>query len=246
MAESRPGVVESLVMISGILNSDPALVAVSFGWVVFVIAVGEGTRRLAHLPPDVTRKVIHIGVAAWALPTALLFSSTWWAALMPALFVGLNAISYRLRLMEVIEEEGRGSPGTIYFPLSFAVLILVLWPRDAAQAVPAGRAAMVAGIYAMGFGDAAASVLGRRYGRRRYRVGGVTKSWEGTAVMFGVSFVAILLGTWPLLGQLAWGAALGAAAVAAAAEAPAGHGLDNLSVPLLGAAAFYLIRGIAG
>ncbi len=226
-------------MIPAFLQSDPALVAVSFVWVVFVIAIGEGTRRLAHLPPDVTRKVIHVGVAAWALPTALLFDSPWWAALMPAIFVGLNALSYRLRLMEVIEEEGRGSPGTIYFPLSFTLLILVFWPAG-------GRAAMVAGLYAMGFGDAAASVLGRRYGRHRFRIGGATKSWEGTGIMFAVSFAAILLGTLPLVDGPAWGAALGAAAVAAAAEAPAGHGLDNLTVPLTGAAAFFVLRGIGG
>ena len=224
-------------MISWVLDHDPALVALSFAWIVFVIVVGEGTRRLAKLPPDVTRKVIHVGVAAWALPTALWFRSPWWAAATPLVFVGLNALSYKLRLMESIEEEGRGSPGTIYFPLSFAALILLLWPLG-------GRAAMVAGLYAMGFGDAAASVLGRRYGRRRYRLGRVVKSWEGTAVMFLFSFVAILLGVWPILWRAAWIPALGAAAVAAAAEAPAGKGLDNITVPFAAAFAFFALQGL--
>lgn len=217
------------------LHHDPALVGLSFAWIALMIAVGEGARRLGG-SPDLTRKIIHVGVGFWALPTALLFTSPWWAALCPAVFVGLNFISYKFRLMEVIEEEGEGSPGTIYFPLVFAGLIVLLWPWGA-------RAAMVAGLFAMAFGDAAASVIGRRWGRRRYRVAGGHKSYEGTAAMFAFSWTAILLGTYPLLFSWAWGPATVAAAAATVAEAPAGRGLDNLTVPVAGAAAFWLAQG---
>ena len=224
-------------MISRVLGSDPALVALSFAWIFAVIVVGEGMRRLAKLPPDVTRKVIHVGVGLWALPTALLFRSPWWAAACPLVFVGLNAISYRFRLMEVIEEDGKGTPGTIYFPLSFAVLILVLWPFGA-------RAASVAGLYAMALGDAAASVIGRRYGKHTYAAAGGRKSWEGSAAMFGFSFAGILLGTYPLLWSPAVVPALGAAAAATLAEAPVGRGRDNLTGPAAGALAFWALQGL--
>jgi len=225
-------------MIEQAWQTDRGLVVLSFAWIAFVILVGEAIRRGFRLPPDVLRKIVHVGVAAWALPTALLFESPWWAALTPAVFIVLNAISYRFRLMDVIEDEGRGSPGTIYFPFSFALLIVALWPVG-------GRAAMVAGLFAMGFGDAAASVFGRRLGRHRYRIAGAQKSWEGTGIMFGVSAAAILLGVYPLLGRWAPGAALAAAAAGAAAEAPAGRGLDNLSVPLTAALVFYAVeRGL--
>ena len=217
---------------------DPWLVVLSFLWILFVIALGEAARRLGSFSPDVTRKVVHVGVGFWALPTALWFDSPWWAAACPLTFVLLNAISYRHRLMAVIEDEGRGSPGTIYFPLVYAGLILLLWPLG-------GRAASVAGLYAMGFGDAAASVVGRRWGRRRYTIGGTTKSWEGTAALAAVSFVAILLGTWAAgLDRPAWIASLGASLVAAAAEAPVGRGLDNLTVPLAAALTFWGLERI--
>ncbi len=226
-------------MTGTLLGDDRALVGLSFLWIGVVIVVGEGTRRVFRLPPEVTRKVVHVGVGFWALPTALYFRSTWLAALCPLVFVFLNALSYRFRLMEVIEEEGRGSPGTIYFPLSFAALILLLWPFGA-------RAAMVAGLFAMGFGDAAASVVGRRFGRRRYRTAAGSKSGEGSAAMFAFSFAAILLGTYPLLWRWMWGPALGAAAAATLAEAPAGRGLDNLTVPAAGALVFLALQRIAG
>lgn len=226
-------------MVSRILDSDPLLAGVSFLWIIFVIGVGESFRRFGRYPPDLTRKIIHVGVGAWALPTALLFDSPLWAALCPAVFILLNTLSYRFRLMDVIEEEGSGTPGTIYFPISFVALILVLWPME-------GRAASVAGLYAMAFGDASASVLGRRWGRHPYRVAGSEKTWEGTAAMLVVSFLFVLVGTWPLLDHPAWLAAAGAAVVAAAVEAPAGRGLDNLTVPILAGGAFFLLRGLFG
>jgi len=224
-------------MIAHWLDSDPILTGLSFAWILAVIVVGEVARRAVGASPDLTRKIIHVGVAGWALPTALLFRSAWWAALCPLVFVVLNAISYRLRLMAVIEEEGEGSPGTIYFPISFAALILILWPMG-------GRAAMVAGLYAMGFGDAAASVVGRRWGRHPLRLGGARKSREGTLVMGVVSMAAILFGTFPLLGYWAWIPALGSAAAATLAEAVAGRGLDNLTVPFAGALSFWGLEAL--
>jgi uncharacterized protein (TIGR00297 family) len=212
---------------------DPWLVVLSFLWICLVIAVGEAARRLGPMAPHATRKLVHMGVAFWALPTALWFDSPWWAAACPLTFVLLNALSYRHRLMAVIEEEGRGSPGTIYFPLVFAGLILLLWPLG-------GRAASVAGLYAMGFGDAAASIVGRSWGRHRYTIGGATKTWEGTVAVAVVSFVAIFLGTWAIgLDRPAWIASAGAALVAAVAEAPVGGGLDNVTVPIAAALTFW-------
>jgi dolichol kinase len=217
---------------------DPALVVLSFLWIFAMVLVGETTRRLGGWPPAVTRKVIHVGVGFWALPTALWFDSPGWAIVCPAIFVILNAISYRYRLMAVIEEDGRGSPGTIYFPLIFAVLILALWPVGQ-------RAASVAGLFALGFGDAAASMIGRRWGRHRYTLGrGVSKSWEGSLAMLAVSFPVILWATWACgLDRPPWIPSLGAALAGAAAEAPAGRGLDNLTVPVAAALTFWGLRG---
>lgn len=213
--------------------SDPLLVLVSFLWIAAVIGAGELARRLGGYSPDLTRKIIHVGVGFWALPTALWFDSPWWAALCPATFIVLNTISYRYRLMAVIEEDGRGSPGTIYFPLVFAGLILLLWPLGA-------RAASVAGLYAMGFGDAAASVVGRRWGRHSFRLGSATKSLEGSAAMFVVSFAAIALGTAALGAERGvWIPSLGSALAGTLAEAPAGRGLDNLTVPLTAALVYW-------
>ena len=218
---------------------DEYLVIASFVWIALVIVIGESTRRLSGASPELTRKIVHVGVGIWALPTALYFNSPVWAALCPLTFVVLNALSYYYRLMPVIEVEGRGSPGTIYFPLVFAGLILVLWPMGA-------RAASVAGLYAMGFGDAAASVVGQRWGRHRYRIGKVEKSWEGSMALFIAAFLAIYLATQILMPHRStWLPSLGAALAAALAEAPAGHGLDNLTVPITAAFVYLGLESLA-
>ncbi len=227
-------------MIHRILGNDPALVALTFTYIFAVTGVTELLRRGLSLPSHVSRKMVHMLVAAWALPTALFFQDPGWAALAPAVFIGLNALSYRFRIVKTFEEEGAGSPGTIYFAVSFTALILLFWPLDS------GRAACVAGMFAMGFGDATASLVGRGAGKRLLPGTRGTKTVEGTVAMAMVSFLTIGVGTVPLLGGTAWGAAAVAAGVGAAVEAPSTRGLDNILVPLASAGAFLGMLRLSG
>jgi dolichol kinase len=62
--------------------------------------------------------------------------------------------------------------------------------------------------------------------------------------MFAFSFAGILIGTLPLVDRPALLPALGAAVAATLAEAPAGNGKDNLTVPAAGALAFWALQGL--
>jgi dolichol kinase len=136
--------------------------------------------------------------------------------------------------METGEKENLG---TIYFPISFAALVWLLWDRPAL---------MVASLMPMTWGDALAAVVGRRVGRRRYTVAGSTRSLEGSSVMFFAGWVATLV---PLLllatGNVSPAAAVGAAAVtalgAALVEAASPWGIDNLTVPAASALILVLV-----
>lgn len=104
-------------------------------------------------------------------------------------------------------------------------------------------------------GDAAASLVGQRWGKHRYRVFGHARSWEGTATMGIASLLAV--GTtlfavpgsvlsptsvaWPVWETVAIAAC--GTAVATAAEALSPAGTDNLSVPLLSGLAMYVVEG---
>ena len=50
---------------------------------------------------------------------------------------------------------------------------------------------VLASVYAWGFGDAAAALIGKKYGK--HKILGGKKSWEGSLAMFAVSFVSVFV-----------------------------------------------------
>ena len=88
----------------------------------------------------------------------------------------------------------------------------------------------------MSYGDGLASLLGIRYGRRKYRVFGETRSYVGSCAMFVFTFVlmivALLFYQIPLSLQTVLFLA-GISLVASIVEGLTPKGLDNLSVPFV-------------
>lgn len=209
--------------------TDPLALVVSYIYVVLVIAAGEGLRRFAGYSPDFTRKFIHVGVGMWAVGTVLLFQRWQWAVIPPLTFVLVNYVSYRRQAIAAMDAVEGETLGTVYFPISFAVLIPLLWNT---------RVLFVAALMPMTWGDAFASILGQRFGRHRYTVFGHTKSWEGSLAMFAFSFVAVgaALAGFGESGGPAVAAAVATAVAATLAEAISPWGIDNLLVPLASAA----------
>lgn len=109
---------------------------------------------------------------------------------------------------------------------------------------PTRDASMVAGVICVGLGDAAASLIGRRYGHRKWLWGG-GKSLEGSvafafAVWMGLTFASVWLrvGGWKVadepLGVLASGRnSLVCASLASVTEAVLTGGNDNVIVPVV-------------
>jgi phytol kinase len=212
------------------LNDGLAL-ALSFVWVAAVVAVAEGLRRRGRISFGLSRKIIHIGIGSWILPTVLLFHSRWLAAAPPALFILVNALSLRFRWTKSMDAEAGSNAGTVWFPLSFTVLILGLW------GVEGGKAAACAGLLALAWGDAAAAVIGQRWGRHRYRAGDGWRSLEGSAAMLVFSSLGIAVSGAAMastIGSHPYG--VGRVAVGAVAatilEAAGRRGTDNFLVPV--------------
>jgi phytol kinase len=190
-----------------------------------MIGVAEGLRKWRGYSVDFTRKFIHIGVGMWAYGTVLLFETRTFAIIPPLAFVAINAFSYWRGTFKAMETGQRGNLGTIYFPLSFAVIVWLLWER---------RPLVVASLMPMTWGDALAAVVGRPLGRRRYTVLGSIRSLEGSAVMFLAAWVATFVPL-VLFAAVSPVAALWVSAVtalgAAVIEAVSPWGIDNLTVP---------------
>jgi phytol kinase len=217
------------------MGQDWLALLISYIYVFAVIGVGEGLRKWRGYSTEFTRKLIHVGVGMWSLGTVLLFEHWYFAIIPPLSFVLLNYISYRHELFKSVELGEKGNLGTVYFPISFSIILCLFWSRPNL---------LVASLMPMTWGDALAAILGRRYGQRKYSVLGSTRSVEGSLAMFFFSWLSTFLALL-FLPPLAWQASLlhslALAVFATLVEALSPWHIDNLTVPLLSAALLYLM-----
>ncbi len=224
-------------------NSDFIGLAASYAYATGLLVVGEALRKLFGIQPDITRKLIHVGAGMWVFGVLVLFNR-WEIGILPfATFIVLNYLFYRYRVLSAMDTSD-SSPGTVYFAISVTLLFGLLWRPDG----PVDRAPIAtAGVMAMTWGDALAALIGKRFGRHRYKVGQSERSWEGSVTMFVAStaamFLVLLLLPGSSLSPLATSSGAGwtlftalvGATFATLAEAVSPHGMDNLSVPLVAA-----------
>lgn len=230
MSNDVLGLILSYVYASSLLVVSEVLVR-KFGWKQFV-----------------TRKLVHIGAGMWVWGI-LYFFDTWYMGIIPfATFIVLNYIIYKFQILQGVDEED-SSPGTVYFAFSITALFLIFW-----RTAPASDMVFVAAgaVMAMTWGDGLASLIGKTWGRHTYTFFKHTRTLEGSAAMFGASFISLYLTlaflpgsalspySVPMDASFLLPAAFVAAFAGTAAEAVSPAGTDNLSVPLLVAAVLWL------
>lgn len=234
--------------------SDLICLIASYAYATALLVIATLLRRLFHLPAPLTRKLIHMAAGMWVFGV-LALCDRWLIGMIPfATFIPLNYLFYRTRLIDAMDSAD-SSPGTVYFAISVTLLFGLFWrPDDPVDNVPIA----VAGVMAMTWGDALAALVGQKYGRHRYKVGGSERSWEGSVMMFLTSLVAMFGVLWllpgsslsPLAAPIELGAAfllaLGGAMGATLVEAVSPHGMDNLGVPLVAAGIVFLMLSVFG
>jgi phytol kinase len=209
---------------------------ISFAYVALVFGINEAAHRRGGVESIVTRRLVHAGVGTWILPTLFLFETWRWAVVLPIVSLAVNAVTHKRRTFRSIAGDDPKNYGPLFFAAAFIILIPIFWEADM-------KFAAGAGILCMAWGDPLAAVYGRAFGRRRFTVMGSTRSLEGSAVMFCVSFGAAAFAIY-LLGDFSGSAilflAVTAAAVAALVEAVSFWGADDLTVPVAVSAAVLL------
>jgi len=180
---------------------------------------------------EYSRKMLHVGMGLLLCPLPWLFDRPWPVVLLCGVYVGLLVARRFLVALDnhvgsVIDGVGRRSVGEFLFPIAVAI-VFVLARGD--------RSAFVASMLVLTLADAAAAVVGRRYGLCHYASPGGCKSVEGSLAFATVAFASTHL-TLLLLG----GAgrvecvliALIVALVTMMAEALVTGGWDNLVLPI--------------
>ena len=180
---------------------------------------------------EVGRKAVHVSMMV--LPLWIYFAPPPWSARGPVLaFLALLSVDVLRLGSPAVHRWFEVRIGAYLRPDEHRGLIRMHWLSGAAAllAMAAPPAVAALAMADLVFGDAAAALVGRRWGRRRR--GG--KSLEGSAACFAVCVAAGLL-----ILPGAWAAVLVSALVATGIEAAPLPVDDNLAVPL-GAAAVLL------
>ncbi len=226
------------------------------GEILVYFAICATSALVAHallpIPSEVFRKILHL-ILLGSLAVWVLEFSTWWLSALSAVVFALAvypllSLAEHLKGYSALLTERKGGEIKHSLLLVFTMYALVAcicwgWLGDKLLAL--------ASIYAWGFGDAAAALVGKRFGRHHFKGSAAVrkKSWEGTLSMFAVSFgtVAVILS---LRGGMSpVGMAVTAtctAAVAAAVELYTPNGMDTITCPLAAMAVLLPLTALFG
>ena len=224
------------------VESIPAIVlpiAIVAVYLTIIVILAETVNRLiannSANNSEFTRKIVHIGSGNVIL-------LAWWLDIPIRVIIGASAIaamialtSYFLPILPSINSVGRKSWGTFFYAISIGILAWSFWDE-----YPQYTAI---GILIMTWGDGMAAIIGQKWGKHKYQLLGITKSWEGSLTMAGISFLISSLILWWVWGNIwqTWLISGSIALVAASLEAFSKLGIDNLTVPVASATiAFFL------
>ena len=195
-------------------------------------------RRFLRIPDEVFRKILH-GILLGSLLVWTVQFEQWYLAALSALAFAV-AVYPLLKAAErwkgyshFVTERSKGElkQSLIVVFVMYAAVVMVCW------GLLDEKLLALCSIYAWGFGDAAAALIGKRYGRHTLQGKHIEgrKSVEGTLAMFVTSFVCVLA-ILILRGGMTWYGYLITAfvtgLVSAAVELFTMRGMDTITCPL--------------
>ncbi len=220
---------------SGILPQVAVVLAATLGILGLIRGIGVAGGRLGW-HPEIQRKAIHVATGLFAIALPFLVSDRWPVALLIALGIVVMAAMRVPALAgnfgSALHGVGRKSYGEIL--LALAVGFVFLRSRDnlILYALP---------VTVITLSDTAAALAGTAYGRRHFTIERGSKSVEGVAMFFLVTWVvamSMLLLFTDVTRENVFLLGITVAAFGALVEMDSWRGLDNLFVPI--AVHFYL------
>lgn len=223
------------------------LMLLCYVYILFIILISSRMNKLLHVSQRASRKFLHamIGNLPLIIP---FFTSNIYPVLVAAPFIlvtffaspysPFKNISEKLKGLADITEEGHHL-GLVFYAVSYTFLALFFASKPHV---------ITAGILPMAYGDSAASLVGEKYGKRKYKFV-ADKSLEGSIAMFLASFFSLtisliffsLLYSFSVFEKIF--PALAVATVATLVESLSPMGFDNLTVPAFSTLTFLLLDG---
>jgi dolichol kinase len=211
--------------------------------------------KVLGLPKELFRKLLHF-IAFSSVIVMIYTAKNWISATLVPIFItllmypGLLYAEKNRRFTEMVVERRKGELKSSLLQLfgTIALVIALNW------GILGHKELAVAAILMWGFGDAAAALIGKKFGKHkvlRFKYVDHKKSWEGTAAMSIVAFV-FGLASLMIVGNVQMGyciaAVVIAAPLAAITELITRNGYDTVTVPLVCTCSLYfsyIVMGVA-
>lgn len=157
-----------------------AIITVAF---LILLLVAEAWRYFLQPPTEYTRKLVHAGGGFIALGLPLFVTSHWVTLILSVSMGLLFVVSKRMGWLASVHAIERKSRGAEFYP----VVIYLLFVLAAAEPWK-----YVAAVLNLAVADASAAMIGKRFGRIKYRVAEQNKSLEGSLAFYVASFLVTL------------------------------------------------------
>lgn len=199
---------------------------------------GEPARKLLHIPALLSVVLMLCVAETWQ--AAVLCAAVFCVAVYPILCIAEHWKGYQALLMERQPGEIKKS---LFLMFGTHIVLVIL-----GCGVLGKSYLTIASILIWGIGDAAAALIGKRFGKHKITnipYADHNKTWEGTfamAAMSAITGVLVLLVTSPLHGWQCVLYALLAAPFSAGSELCSHHGNDTITVPFT---IFIILAGLS-
>ena len=227
------------------LGDDLTLMLLSYGYIIAIILISTSLEKSNLIPVKMSRKILHSMVGnlilviphfTWNLTPFLVSSPFILVTFLASPISPYGGIREKMKGLAGITEGGHIT-GLILYSISYSLLAFLF---------PLRPYIIASGIFPMAYGDSSAAVIGERYGKQKLRG---DKSLIGSLTMFFVSLLSVIAGLYYFtefysfdLSSMIW-SSIFTAFVVTVAELITPKGYDNITVPLLGAAAFMFSGG---
>ena len=204
-----------------------------FFGILSVLALAELLRKIYNIPPEFTRKFIHICVGLVVSICPFIFKVNYQLIGLSIFFIVINYYLILKNKVSSMNNIERFSYGAIYFPLSVLLLAIFFWDKPISYFIS---------VTILTFADPIASMIGSR-SQYHFKPWIDKKSIDGSLAMFCSTFLIVLVGTDTMARYynssfyipiyILIGLAFFTSLCATLSEMISYRGSDNLSIPLI-------------
>ena len=197
-------------------------------FIMFSLIISNYTHKKVLISPESNRRLVHVFIGIIMSFSTIIFSSNFFPSFLAISFILINIIAFKSTIFSGIHSQKRKSYGTIYFPLSYFIIIYFFWENSHF---------VILSLLILTISDPIAAQIGNRKDPLwKFKIWHDYKTVNGTIAFFTSSLLILMIGNIFILGyQLAdlIGFALITTIFATISEITSKRGTDNLSIPII-------------